>query len=337
MNITLRLSDRVLWERTLELAAYVPAAYSSTWIDYQLAYQVGNGGDWQDLSCVIYLDNRPCGVWPISISRREGSYSITSHGLRLLPPIFINSLSPRSCKALIKSSLDFLRELCCKFEIQTCESADPFRNVPNPGLSEWYRSSKQQGATTAVLHELFVDLAWSLEDIRSSFRKSYRALVNSGTKSWEVKELTRQDPQVWESFRQLHLRVAGRVTRNSESWALQHQAIACGQGILVYLLDANGAMVGGGLFHLTRDEAVYAVAAYDRSLFDKPLGHVVQQRAIAVLKARGVRWYKLGQRPYTTDPQPATQKELSIGDFKEGFATHLFPTYILRYEFQQSD
>jgi len=58
----------------------------------------------------------------------------------------------------------------------------------------------------------------------------------------------------------------------------------------VYLRDTEGAMIGGGFFNFTRDEGVYSVGAYDRSLFDKPLGHVVQFRAIEELKSRGIRW-----------------------------------------------
>lgn len=88
-------------------------------------------------------------------------------------------------------------------------------------------------------------------------------------------------------------------------------------------------MVGGGFFQVTRDEGVYAVAAYDRALFDKPLGHAVQYRAVEEMKNRGIRWYKIGARPYPGDQPPPSAKELRIAEFKQGFASHIFPCYRL--------
>ena len=83
-------------------------------------------------------------------------------------------------------------------------------------------------------------------------------------------------------------------------------------------------MVGGGLFSFTSDEGLYVVGAYDRSLLDKPLGHVVQYRAIEELKKRDVKWCKIGTRPYSSNAPTPTDKEISIANFKQGFATWHF-------------
>ena len=117
------------------------------------------------------------------------------------------------------------------------------------------------------------------------------------------------------------------MTRSDETWAIQHKDIAESRGFLVYLLNGSGGMDGGGFFNFTRDEGLYGVGAYKRELFDKPLGHIVQYRAIEELKRRGVRWYKLGLRPYASEEQKPTEKEISIGEFKEGFASHMFPRF----------
>jgi FemAB family protein len=184
---------------------------------------------------------------------------------------------------------------------------------------------------------MYVDLSLPMPQIKARFRKSYRALVTSGLKAWRVHDMTGPDAQRWNEFRELHARVAGRVTRSAQSWDLQYQSICAGDAFLVYLLDEAGTMVGGGYFQTTRDEGVYAVAAYERALFDKPLGHVVQHRAIEALKERGARWYKIGARPYAGETPAASAKELSIADFKQGFATHFFPRYVLDHEFHESE
>jgi len=97
------------------------------------------------------------------------------------------------------------------------------------------------------------------------------------------------------------------------------------------LISSNETFCRQAIFLATqaRDEGVYAVAAYDRSLFDKPLGHVVQYRAIEELKKRKVSWYKIGVRPYGSDNPRPTDKEIKIGEFKQGFSSHCFPHYRL--------
>jgi len=86
------------------------------------------------------------------------------------------------------------------------------------------------------------------------------------------------------------------------------------------------------LFICSRDEGVYAVAAYDRALFDKPLGHVVQFRAIQEMKRRECRWYFIGRRFYPGEQPVPSNKELSISYFKEGFSTDNFASFSLVQE-----
>ena len=88
--------------------------------------------------------------------------------------------------------------------------------------------------------------------------------------------------------------------------------------------------MGGGFFACSRDQGVYNVGAYDRALFSEPLGHVVQFRAIEEMKNRGLRWYKIGLRCYPQEPN-VNEKLVSIGEFMQGFSTHLYPQYVQHY------
>jgi FemAB family protein len=181
---------------------------------------------------------------------------------------------------------------------------------------------------------LYTDLTASLADIRAAIRKSYRPLISSGLKLWRVAVMDTASLQqeVWAEFRELHKTVSGRVTRSDDSWRCQLAMIADGGAFLVYLQDAaSGRMVGAGFFQFTRDEGLYAVAAYDRTLFDEPLGHVVQYRAIEELKGRGLRWYRIGERHYPRDHPEPTQKQLAIASFKQGFASHMFCRYLFAH------
>lgn len=336
MQVIWRHEDAAAWDRALSLLDYVPVSFSGAWIDYQLAYQRGHGGSWWDHSMVLLHDRQPCGVWPVSTAEVDGRVTLSSHGLTLMPPLFAKALPERSCKSAVQACLDLWQALSSSVGADSGDSAEGFAGRTEAGLSEWHQQVMRRGATAAIRHELFVDLALPIETIKARYRKSYRALITSGSRLWQVGELREMQPQVWDAFRELHVKVAGRVTRSARSWELQHEAIGRGDGFLVYLLDDRQNMVGGGYFGVTRDEGVYAVGAYDRTLFDKPLGHVVQHRAIESLKERGARWYRVGMRPYPTEQPAPTDKEVSIGEFKHGFATHVIPKYVLHHEFKQS-
>lgn len=336
MQMAFRQSAQGDWDIASEKIAYLPINYSKKAIDYQLRYWNGSGQPTQDLSVILYHEKRPIALWPLILSRSvPDKLKISSNGgAELHPPLFAAGLAAKTTKSLTAKCFAALNQFCTANRIGGWQSASPFSE--ETGLSAWHDKAMQSGGRASLKHELFLEVTRPIEEIKSGFRKSYKALVNSGAKWWSTHLLTQADPDIWEEFRALHQSVAGRSTRSRDSWSAQLDAIACGAAFFVFLRDEADKMVGGALFYLTRDECVYAVGAYDRSLFDKPLGHVVQYRAIEEMKRRNIRWYKLGQRSYPGDMPEPSSKELSISDFKQGFASHLFPIHEIRYEIKES-
>ncbi len=330
LSARLRSADAAAWRDVAGRLPYLPVDYSLAMIDYQLAYWSGNGLPTLDISLVLMHDNRPCGIWPLSVTcDPEGSWRIGSSGGPVMPPLFVSDLALKSNKSVTVGCLVFLDNIAAQFGQASIEIVEAYAG--GDGLSEWHDRLMQSGGRAELRHDLFLDLSLSMAEIKSTFRKSYKALITSGAKLWKVQVATAADPELWDEFRLLHLAVAGRVTRSEESWRLQHGAIASGDAFFVYLRDEAGRMVGGGLFHTTAHEGLYAIGAYDRSLFDKPLGHVVQYRAIEEMKCRGVRWYKLGIRYYPSETPVPSDKEMAISNFKQGFASHLFPRYVVHH------
>ena len=246
----------------------------------------------------------------------------------MLAPVFVAGLSPRTVKKVCTRALALLQQLCAAHglpALATQQGIDP--TIAAAGMTDWHQQSMAAGAVPTLRHDLYTDLQPALADIRSGFRKSFKPLINVGLRNWQVfvMQQAQADAQTWRTFQALHCEVAGRSTRTDDTWAAQLAMIASDDAFMVGLRDtANQRLVGGGLFQCTRDEAVYAVGAYDRSLFDKPLGHVVQQVAIETMKARGLRWYRIGERHYTQDRPTPSDKLVAISAFKQGFASHQF-------------
>lgn len=324
-----RTSAKEAWEDAFLRLPYRPCWYTNANLDYQQAYQQCQGGTWHELSLIAYWNDRPVAIWPLSFSSKDGESRLTSHGFPVMQPLFVEGCPTVTRKRIAKGFLAVADAIAALAKQDTWESGESF--CAQLGMSEWHVESMARGATCAVKHEIYLDLTPDMAEIKKGFRKSYKSLISSGGRLWSINLMDSASEAVWERFRKLHFQSAGRVTRSDETWVMQHDEIAAGRAFLVWLENDAGEMVGGGYFAFTDSEGFYSVGAYDRSLFDKPLGHVVQFRAIEECKKRGMRWFKLGLRHYANDIPPPTEKQISIADFKHGFASHVFPQFRLTH------
>ena len=314
------------WDQVYQRLPFQPVSLLNSSIDYQLEYQQGVG-TWLDLSLVILSDNKGVAIWPLSLSNHDGTVSLSSQGRHIIPPAFIGNCPNKTRKRIVAACLDFVDQIAKLCGIDSVKSRSSF--VYEQQFDIWHLSAMERGAECEVRHGLYVDLSMNLEQIKSKIRKSYKPMINAGDREWKVDFIKSPgNYKIWEEFRLLHLSVAGRATRSKDSWSMQHEAIKNNEAFLITLRDVSGRLVGGGFFQCSKDEGLYAVGAYDRNLFHKPLGHLVQFRAIEELKRRNCQWYHVGERVYISDNPKPTDKEMSISSFKQGFASHVFPVFI---------
>jgi FemAB family protein len=308
---------------------YLPVDYDGRFIEFHRVFLGERAGRVADVCTVLYHDRKPVALWPVFIMEalaEPHALRLSSNGGPLLPPLFIPAAGGAVRDKLDKACARMAQAFCRAAGIATLAAQDML-GPRQAAIGGMHAELMRAGAVPSAAYMLYVDLSLSPEAQRASYRKSYKALINSGEKLWRVAIQQQPDAALFREFEQLHIAVAGRVTRSPATWDMQNGYIGEGSdggAFLVYLRDEAGRMVGGGYFQHTAHEGLYLVGAYDRALFDKPLGHVVQHHAIAELRRRGVRWHKLGQRFYAGCAAPGTDKEQSISVFKEGFATHQF-------------
>lgn len=312
-----------------ELAAhmpYLPVEYDARFIDFHRVFLSERAGRVADVCAVLYHDRKPVALWPVFVMEalaEPHALRLSSNGGPLLPPLYAPAAGGAVRDKLDKACARAAQAFCRAAGIASLAAQDVL-GPQQAAIGGMHAELMRSGAVPAPAYMLYVDLSLSPEALRAGYRKSYKALINSGEKLWRVAIQQAPDAALFSEFEQLHIAVAGRTTRSTATWDMQHGYIGEGGAFLVYLRDEAGRMVGGGYFQHTAHESLYLVGAYDRALFDKPLGHVVQHHAIMELRRRGVRWHKLGQRYYAGCAAPGTAKEQSISVFKEGFATHQF-------------
>lgn len=329
IQCVLRRDDIELWSQVYNRLIYKPVDYLTSNIDYQSEYVSQNYDEFSDLSCIMIVDNNPISIWPLSIASMGKDYFLSSQGSNILPPIFISDCPSKIVKKSLSATFDLVNNLCEKFKINTWTSSSIFHN--NQFIQNWHLLCIEKGAKSQVECNLFIDLSLPLKEIKSKFRKSYRPLIGQGMRLWNVKVHDHFiEHETWKTFKKLHFDVSGRLTRSEESWNIQFNNIKIGNAFLVSVHDDKNILVGGGYFTFSPDEGIYSVGVFNRDLFDKPLGHIVQFKAIEELKKRKVQWYEIGRNIFESDIPKPSSKELSISHFKKGFTSLIFPEFILK-------
>ncbi len=328
-EIKLKKDDLESWDEFENEVDYLPICYSSSYADFNLAFQKYHGGDWIDYSIIFRTQNKTIAIWPVSISFKDNQYNLNSFRVPLLPPIFSNTSSKKNRKKVIYDLNKILKFMCDKLKINKkfLNSYFPFFN--SPGLPLWFAMHTNQLQKLRVEYDLFLDINSNLDEIKKNFRKSYKPLISSALSTWKSFKLTKYDKETWSEFKELHFEAAGRVTRSEETWNIQHELIRDKKAFLAYLRDEKNKMIACGFYWHTKSECEYGVGAFDRSLFDRPIGHLVQYIAIEEMIKRQIKWYRVGRKANKNNEPPPDKKEEDISLFKQGFSSHTMPVYFL--------
>jgi len=317
------------WSEVVNRAEYVSIEYTSYQEAYQYEYFKSISKSTINISLVIYHDAKASAIWPLMLdvdSCEPVKTKNNQYGGIVVPPLFIKGFPKKSQRKINKSCISFLNNVVEKYSGNCWKSNEI--SINNAGLGQWYQTILEGGAEFyKVNNEMYVDLSLSTNDYRKYIRKSYRPLISSGYKSWEtfIMDGSNKNELIWKNFKNLHKKVSGKVTRSDATWSIQYNAISANNAFLVYIVDSNKKMVGGGLFDISADECNYGVGAYNRDLIDQPLGHMIQYHAIQEMKKRKIQWYRLGSRFYKEESMHVDKKRVSISNFTQGFMTHMFP------------
>ena len=283
---------------------------------YYVAYYSKNSSI--NLSIILYRKNQAIGVMPLIVHQDEGQgWVLSSNGVDIIEPIFIQKLTRKVKKKFEKQLYDLIIELSKKLKIKQCQ----FTNMDYFQLSSWYLIWVNRATNIFPTHHLLVDLSLSLDEIRLKFRTSSKTLINKAIREFIVEVHNHPSEKLFEEFRLLHKEVANRVTRPLDSWKIQKKQIDLAECFMITVRNKSNVMIGSGLFTYSSYQGMYSVAAFKREFFDKPIGHAMQMRAIESLKQKGCSWYEIGQKHLKVDKIKPTDKELSISHFKEGFST----------------
>jgi len=212
------------------------------------------------------------------------------------------------------------------------------------------------------------DLSRPEEALRRDVRDSYRSLINWGRRNLRLVYVNAENPDrsLIDDYADFHARTAGRTVHGDATWAalFGHIAAGAGEATMGYLdgglpspndpspeglwpagrpalrttsgggssgFAQAGELVAGSLVVDGDCTALYFSAVYDRDRFDKPMGHWPLFDAMVRAKARGRRYFDLGE---FFAQGTAAEKEYNIGFFKKGFTSRHVTEVVWRIPFR---
>ena len=165
--------------------------------------------------------------------------------------------------------------------------------------------------------EPFVKLSLSEELIKMNIRKSYKSLINWGLSNLKIRIIDHSnfDKDIFNSFRDYHIQIAGRQTRSNMSWDLQLDAIKNKEAFLV-LGHFNNKLVSGAYIIHGSESVYYGVAVNDRELMSQnlPIGHATLYSSMIYAKEKKLNYFILGNSNESEDG-----KVKDINKYKKGF------------------
>jgi FemAB family protein len=310
-KVTYLADETVDWHSVLSESHLASSEYLVLTIHYHEAYLLSA----KDVSFVIYDNNKPIAVWPLTLYEVENVTRLQSNCKDIIPPIFVANTSNKTIKKIYQQCFSLLKKFSLKDNVTLKICYSPMIDVL------WQRIFSPVIVDINYQQYLIADIRGDITEIKKTFRKSYRSLINKGKKLWQPQLHKYMSDSLLKQFRLFHIRVSGKETRSLSTWKIQQKMVNNQEAFCITLHDEDHKLIAIGLFNISPLQVSYSVGVYDRDLFDLPLGHVIQFEAIQYMKALNVERYFLGNRYHLFEQKKPTEKEHSIGFFKEGFSS----------------
>lgn len=188
-----------------------------------------------------------------------------------------------------------------------------------------YNRLQRYGYFEASVSSNLIDLDQSEERIFQRMRHGHESLIRRRQGDYEVHAMDHTNPDfgLYEQYRLLHHKDAGRVTRPLETFRQQFEMIEKDNAALIGLRH-HGDWVAFAYFYQGARSAYYGSGAQDpdfaQNVKNSGLFHCLLMEGIRYYRKRGFAWLETGWQPF--GPQPwdrPSDKEIAIAHFKRGF------------------
>ena len=329
LKLLLYEDHKEMWDQFSSKINLLPIHYSKNLIDYLNIYNSEFNDNYTDLSIIFSLNNFPIAIWPLTISGQKDTVSLSSQKKEILAPLFIDNIDKIIKNQIYEIIFSLLDQVILKYKIKKIKYLEDV--YLNKNFSEWYKYIFANNGKTQIRNDMYLDLTMNNSEIWKIIRRSYKSLINKASRKYEALFLFSNDKLMWNNFKLLHSKEAGKITRSEKSWVKQYENIINKKAILCYCLDDN-QIIGGAFFDLSKDEAFYSVAAYDKEFRKNPISHYIIYSSIIKIKSLGIKKLNFGELNCNDSMDLKNLKESNIQKFKNGFTSNISENIILKQD-----
>lgn len=318
------------WNNFISKNSHVSVFYSLGWMKYQQLYSEDRFV--KDLSFILLAPGEhPIAICPLYLETYHGVNRFSYRGEfleSLRTPLIDLSVIEMQGKAIEKEAFEIIESLAKEHQVKKINFLiDPLCAIY---LSENFNYLTRNGYLDVSISTQIIDLKKTRELLWMELRKSYKALINKGERTYEVviMDVNNPDFALHENYRNLHFKAAGRVTRPLATFNQQFEMLKNDEAMLLGI-KYQGQFVSFSYFIHLNKTAYYASEADDPDV-EVPLtyGPLSQWKALEYYKSRGWDYMELDNQQF--GPQffdSPTDKDLSISMFKRGFGGKTFPLF----------
>ncbi len=303
-----------MWNSYLQTNPTVSWRYLNDWIVYQKEYSKSFQ---KDLSFLIKEGQNVLAICPLLIENNNSHFQASSGDDYMPSP----DVSMKYDKKFRKKIENF-----CFYQIDHYAKTKKIKKIKmmtDPCSQNWdFNHLTQYGFLDSSIATEIIDLRNSVSEIKSSFRSSYKSIINQSSKIYQIKIIDCKNPeyQIHEEYRKLHHKSAGRITRNIKTFDLQFELLKKDNAMLIGLMFEKKFIAFSYFFHHNRN--IYYASSSDNPNFKVkvPIEHLIIWSAIEYYVNRKFSKMEIGWQQF--GPQLfdfPSNKDINISFFKRGF------------------
>ena len=304
--------------------------HTTPWIEYTLNYKPELKH--VSKSFFVYHNNKIIAICPLFIEEKrfknEKINEISFGGDYGPAPALANDLTKKEKEKYLKVIFGHIDSLAKQHEVKRslmrfCPLSKSYIGWNN------FNYLLKFGYFDCTSNTQIIDLSKSLEDLRRDMRHGHDAAIDSANKLLTVEVYDKDNIAygIFENYRELHHKAAGRVTRPKKTFDIMFELIKKDKAFLVGA-KMKERFVGFSYFFRYKNNVYYGSACNDPEFKKIGFGHLIQWNAIRWMKRIGVICYEIGFQYFPNElVSCATKKEANISRFKRNFGGFTIPVF----------
>jgi len=288
--------------------------YLDSFIDYSLMYSANLN---KDKSFIIVEENKPSSVVFFPIEEVNGGLNVSIADEPCAAPLSISEKKEKKAFGIVD-------------EISQDENIQKVMFASDVLIQEYQNNAfnwlKKYGFIDCSICDTLIDLRkdelqlW--KDVRKGHKHDIKKVNKLQNVSVKIVNSSNPNPELHELYRVMHIKCAGRETRDKETFDMQYKMLLEGNASL-FVLYYRGSPVSFNYFMHFQKTVQYGSAAQDPDIEGLPIYHLLLWEAIKYFKTGNFEYMRL------TEPSGfhkvggfldySTEKQISIGRYKRGF------------------